>query len=112
MYEKSPNKCRFLKDVSNKLGLKTKIIQEDIFRIKKIKTGTVMSRAFKPLPVILDLIYKNFLSYKNIILFMGENGNDLLNQALLKWDIEFVKRKSLTNKNSFLLNIKKFKKLN
>ena len=43
---------------------------------------------------------------------MGENGNDLLNQALLKWDIEFVKRKSLTNKNSFLLNIKKFKKLN
>ena len=24
---------------------------------------------------------------------MGENGNKLLNQALLKWDIEFVKKK-------------------
>ena len=43
---------------------------------------------------------------------MGENGNELLNQALLKWDIEFVKKKSLTNRNSFLLNIKKLRKLN
>ena len=112
MHEKSPNKCRFLKDVSNDLGLQTKIIQEDIFKLKNIKTGTVMSRAFKPLPIILELIYQNFSSYKNIILFMGENGNELLNQALLKWDIEFVKKKSLTNRNSFLLNIKKLRKLN
>ena len=112
MHEKSPNKCRFLKDVSNDLGLQTKIIQEDIFKLKNIKTGTVMSRAFKPLPIILELIYQNFSSYKNIILFMGENGNKLLNQALLKWDIEFVKKKSLTNRNSFLLNIKKLRKLN
>ena len=34
---------------------------------KKIKTGTIMSRAFKPMSVILDLVNENFLSYKNLI---------------------------------------------
>ena len=33
-----------------------------------------MARAFKPLPVVLDLVYKNFSNYKNLILFMGKNG--------------------------------------
>ena len=55
LYEKSYHKCVFLKDVSNKLNLNTEIIQEDIFKIKNIETGTIMSRAFKPMPIILDL---------------------------------------------------------
>ena len=30
-----------------------------------------MSRAFKPMPVVLDLVYENFSKYKNLIFFMG-----------------------------------------
>ena len=30
-----------------------------------------MSRAFKPMPVILRFINQNFKKYKNIIFFMG-----------------------------------------
>ena len=30
-----------------------------------------MSRAFKPMPVVLDLVYENFSKYKNLIFFYG-----------------------------------------
>ena len=64
LYENSHHKCAFLKDVSKKLNLNTKIIQKDIFTVKNIETGTVMSRDFKPMPIILDLINQNFIIIK------------------------------------------------
>ena len=110
LYEKSYHKCVFLKDVSEKFELNTEIIQKDIFKIKNIETGTIMSRAFKPLPIILDLVQKNFRNYKNIILFMGKSGRKILNDTLKIWDLEYEEKESLTNKDSFLLNIKNMKK--
>ena len=110
LYEKSYHKCVFLKDVSNKLNLNTEIIQEDIFKIKNIETGTIMSRAFKPMPIILDLVQKNFGKYKNIILFMGKSGRKILNDTLKIWNLDYEEKKSLTSKDSFLLNIKKMEK--
>ena len=110
LYEKSYHKCVFLKDVSKKLELNTEIIQKDIFKIKNIETGTIMSRAFKPMPIILDLVQKNFGKYKNIILFMGKSGRKILNDTLKIWDLDYEEKKSLTSKNSFLLNIKNMEK--
>ena len=110
LYEKSFHKCAFLKDVSNKLNLNTEIIQEDIFKIKNIETGTIMSRAFKPMPIILDLVQKNFDKYKNIILFMGKSGRKILKDSLKIWNLDYEEKKSLTSKDSFLLNIKNMKK--
>ena len=110
LYEKSYHKCIFLKEVSKKLNLNTDIIQKDIFTIKNIETGTIMSRAFKPLPVILDLVSQNFKKYKNIILFMGNSGKKILNDTLREWDLDYEEKKSLTNDESFILNIKKIKK--
>ena len=110
LYEKSYHKCAFLKDVSEKLELNTEIIQKDIFKIKNIETGTIMSRAFKPMPIILDLVQKNFQKYKNIILFMGKSGRKILNDTLKIWDLEYEEQKSLTSKDSFLLNIKNMEK--
>ena len=110
LYEKSYHKCVFLKDVSNKLNLNTEIIQEDIFKIKNIETGTIMSRAFKPMPTILDLVQKNFDKYKNIILFMGKSGRKILKDSLKIWNLDYEEKKSLTSKDSFLLNIKNIEK--
>ena len=110
LYEKSHHKCVFLKEVSKKLELNTEIIQKDIFTLKNVESGTIMSRAFKPMPVILDLVNNSFKEYKNLILFMGKSGKKILNEVLEKWDLEYVEKKSLTNKDSFLLNIKKFQK--
>ena len=110
LYEKSHHKCVFLKDVSNKLNLNTKIIQKDIFTVKNIETGTVMSRAFKPMPIILDLVNQNFKKFNNIILFMGESGKKILSETLKTWDLDYEEKKSITNNDSFIINIKKIKK--
>ena len=110
LYEKSYHKCVFLKEVSQKLKLNTEVIQKDIFTVKNIETGTIMSRAFKPLPVILDLVNQNFKKFKNLILFMGSSGRKILNDTLTEWDLDYIEKKSITNDNSFILNIKKIQK--
>ena len=110
LYEKSYHKCVFLKEVSKKLNLNTEVIQKDIFTVKNIETGTIMARAFKPMPVILDLVNQNFKNYKNIILFMGSSGRKVLKGTLKEWDLDYEEKKSLTNNDSFILNIKKIKK--
>jgi len=110
LYEKSFHKCGFLREVSKKLNLNTEVIQKDIFTVKDIETGTIMSRAFKPMPVILDLVDLNFSKFKNIILFMGSSGRKVLNKTLKEWDLDFEEKKSLTNDDSFILNIKKIRK--
>ena len=112
LYEKSYHKCVFLREVSKKLRLNTEIIQKNIFEVKNIETGTIMSRAFKPMPVILDLVHKNFKKYKNLVLFMGESGRKILNESLKNWNLDYEEKKSLTNENSFLLSIKKMERKN
>jgi 16S rRNA (guanine527-N7)-methyltransferase len=112
LYEKSFHKSNFLKEVSKKLNLKTEIFQKNIFEIKNLKTGTIMSRAFKPMPVVLDLVYENFSKYKNLIFFVGRNGKKVFKNSLKDWDLDYTEKKSLTSEDSFLLNIKKIKKKN
>ncbi len=110
LYEKSYHKAVFLNEVSRELKLNTEIFQRDIFKIKNLKTGSIMTRAFKPLSVILDLVCNNFNDYKNLIVFMGKSGEKILKENLKKWDLQFEKKISITSKDSFLLNITKIKK--
>ncbi len=112
LYEKSYHKCVFLKEVSKKLKLNTEVIQKDIFTVKNIETGTIMSRAFKPMPTILNLVNENFKKYKNIIFFMGNTGRKILNETLKDWDLDYEEKKSVTNDKSFILNVKNIRKKN
>jgi len=112
LYEKSYHKSHFLKEVSEKLNLNTKIFQKNIFEIKNLETGTIMSRAFKPMPVVLDLVYENFSKYKNLIFFMGRSGKKIFEDSKKIWELEYIEKKSLTSDDSFLINIKKIKKKN
>ena len=110
LYEKSHHKSSFLRKVSRDLKLNTEVIQKNIFETQNIDSGTIMARAFKPLPIVLELVYKNFSNYKNLILFMGKNGEKILEDTLKIWDFDFEKKKSITSEDSFLLNIKNIKK--
>ena len=110
LYEKSYHKSAFLRKVSRDLELNTEVIQQNIFEAENLESGTIMARAFKPLPIVIDLVSKNFNSYKNLILFMGKNGEKILEDTLKNWDFDFEKKKSITSKDSFLLNIKNIKK--
>jgi 16S rRNA (guanine527-N7)-methyltransferase len=112
LFEKSYHKSSFLKEVSEELNLETEIIQKDVFKIKELNSGTIMARAFKPMPIVLELVYKNFTKYKNLILFMGKSGKKTLTETLKDWDFEYKEKRSLTNEDSFLLSIKNIKKKN
>ena len=110
LHEKSHHKSKFLKETTKKLNLGTKVFSEDIFKIKELSAGTIIARAFKPLPVVLKLVYENFKRYTNLIIFMGKSGEKILGEALNKWEFDYEKKKSITSKDSFLLNIKNIKK--
>ena len=112
LYEKSHHKSSFLRKVSRDLKLNTEVIQENIFETQNLESGTIMARAFKPLPIILELVYRNFSNYRNLILFMGKNGEKILEDTLKIWDFDFEKKKSITSEGSFLLNVKNIKKKN
>ena len=71
-----------------------------------------MSRAFKPMPVVLDLVSQNFSKFSNIIFFMGKSGREIFQNTLKDWDLEYSEKKSLTSEKSFLINVKKIKKKN
>ena len=112
LYEKSYHKSHFLEEVSEKLNLNTKVFQKNIFEIKNLETGTIMSRAFKPMPVVLELVYENFSKYKNLIFFMGKSGKKIFENSKKNWELEYIEKKSLTSEDSFLINIKKINKKN
>ncbi|MDB2515328.1 class I SAM-dependent methyltransferase [Candidatus Pelagibacter bacterium] len=112
LFEKSHHKSFFLREVSRKLNLNTEVDQKDIFNVKELNSGTIMARAFKPMPVVLNLVYENFNNFKNLILFMGKSGKETLNETLNNWELEFEEKKSITSEDSFLLNIKNIKKKN
>ena len=110
LYEKSHHKSSFLRKVSRDLKLNTEVIQKNIFETQNLESGTIMARAFKPLPVVIELVYRNFSNYKNLILFMGKNSEKILEDTLKIWDFDFEKKRSITSTDSFLLNIKNIKK--
>ena len=111
LFEKSHHKSSFLREVSRKLSLDTEVIQKDIFQTEELNTGTIVARAFKPLPVVLRLVSENFKRNRNLVLFMGKSGKKMLTEALRDWEFDFEKKKSITNENSFLLNIRNIKKI-
>ena len=110
LYEKSHHKSAFLRKVSRELKLNTEVRQENIFKAQNLESGTIMARAFKPLPIVLDLVNKNFSDYKNLILFMGKNGEVILKETLKNWNFDYEKKKSITSEGSFILNIKNIKR--
>ena len=111
LYEKSFHKSNFLKEVSNKFNLNVEVLQKDIFEEKNLSSDIIVARAFKPLPVILDLVHSNFKYFKEVILFLGKNGKILLQEALREWKFEFNEKKSITNLNSTILKIKNLEKI-
>ena len=109
-YEKSYHKSNFLKEISKKFKLNTEINQKNIFEEKDLRTDIIISRAFKPLPVIFKIALNNFKKFKYIILFLGKSGKKILNEALKIWKFDYEEKKSLTNDESIVIKISNLKK--
>jgi 16S rRNA (guanine527-N7)-methyltransferase len=90
--------------------LDVQILQKDVFKEENLISGSIVARAFKPLPLILELVEKNFKNYTNLIVFMGKNGKQLIEEAFKNCEFEYKEKRSLTSNDSFLINIKNIKK--
>ena len=110
-YEKSYHKSNFLREMSKKFKLDAEIYQKNIFNEKNLITDVIISRAFKPLPVIFQIAKTNFKNFKYIILFLGKSGKKILKDAMKNWKFDYEERKSLTNNESIIVKISNLKKI-
>ncbi|MDC2968687.1 class I SAM-dependent methyltransferase [Candidatus Pelagibacter sp.] len=110
-YEKSYHKSNFLREMSEKFNLDAEIYQKNIFNEKNLITDVIISRAFKPLPVIFQIAKTNFKNFKYIILFLGKSGKKILKYAMKNWKFDYEERESLTNDESIIVKISNLKKI-
>ncbi len=111
-YEKSYHKSIFLKEMTKKFNLNSEVHRKNIFDERNLTTDVIISRAFKPLPIIFQIAKTNFKNFKYIILFLGKSGKKILDDALKFWKFDYEEKKSLTNSESMIVKISNLKKKN
>jgi len=106
LIEKSPKKIKFLQDLIERLQLDVEVVNQNILQdSKKLSADVFVSRAFKPLKIILQLIHNKAESWKKVFIFLGKTGKDELLQASKSWDIEYKQRVSITSDDSTVIEI-------
>ena len=111
-YEKSYHKSVFLKEMTKKFNLNSEVHRKNIFDERNLTTDVIISRAFKPLPIIFQIAKTNFKNFRYIILFLGKSGKKILNDALKFWKFDYEEKQSLTNAESMIVKISNLKKKN
>jgi 16S rRNA (guanine527-N7)-methyltransferase len=109
LIDKSPKKCKFLKDLSNKLNIILKIENLRLEDYKFNKISTVVSRAFKKTVETIDIIFKNNEKIRNIILIKGKTYQQELDDAKKKYTFHVEKFRSITSDESYILKISDIK---
>jgi 16S rRNA (guanine527-N7)-methyltransferase len=110
LIDKSPKKCKFLQDLSDKLGLTLKIVNLKIENFKFNKISTVVSRAFKKTVDTIDILLKNNDKIRNIILIKGKTYQQELEDAKKKYTFDVEKFRSITSDESYILKISNIKR--
>ena len=109
-YEKSYHKSVFLKEMTKKFNLNSEIHRKNIFDERNLSTDVIISRAFKPLPIIFQIAQNNFKKFKYIILFLGKSGKKILDDAHKLWKFDYEEKLSLTSEESMIVKISNLKK--
>ena len=107
LYEKSPVKRAFLKDISNKLSIKVEIfgnVYEDF-----IDSDYIVSRAFKKLEAIIQVSREIAKKSHKLIILKGQNAQKDLKKAFNKEKYDYKLENSITNVDSKII-IVDFKK--
>jgi 16S rRNA (guanine527-N7)-methyltransferase len=110
LLDKSPKKCKFLNDLSNKLNLKFKIQNVKLEDYKFNKISTIVSRAFKKAIETIDIIFKNNDKIRSIILMKGKTYQQELEDVKKKYTFDLEKFRSITSDESYILKISNIKR--
>jgi 16S rRNA (guanine527-N7)-methyltransferase len=105
LLDKSPKKCKFLDDLSKKLGLKVEIKNVKLEHYKFDKISTIISRAFKKAIETIDILFKNNDKIRSIILMKGKTYQHELEDAKKKYTFDLEKFRSITSDESYILKI-------
>ena len=109
LIDKSPKKCKFLNDLSNKLDIKLKIQNVRLEDYKFNKISTIVSRAFKKVIDTIDILYKNDDKIRDIILMKGKTYQQELESAKKKYTFDLEKFRSITSDESYIIKIRNIK---
>ena len=107
LYEKSPVKRAFLKNLRDKLSLKFEVcgnVYED-----PIESDYIVSRAFKKLEAIIQVSREIAKKSHKLIILKGQNAQEELKKAFNKEKYDYKLENSITNEDSKII-IVDFKK--
>ncbi|MDA8764753.1 16S rRNA (guanine(527)-N(7))-methyltransferase RsmG [Candidatus Pelagibacter bacterium] len=107
LYEKSPVKRAFLKQIINKLSINVEIkgnIYEEI-----VDSDYLVCRAFKKLEVIIQVSREIAKKSHKMIVLKGQNAQEDLKKAFKREKYDYILKDSITNKSSkiVIIDIKK-----
>ena len=107
LYEKSPVKRAFLKDISHRLSLEIEICG-NIYD-EYIDTNYIVARAFKKLEAIIQVSREIAKKSHKLIILKGQNAQEDLKKAFIKEKYDYKLENSITNEDSKII-IVDFKK--
>ena len=107
LYEKSPVKRAFLKNMSDILSLKIEI-HGNVYE-NSIDTDYIVSRAFKKLEAIIQVSREIAKKSHKLIILKGQNAQEDLKKAFKKEKYDYKLENSITNEDSKII-IVDFKK--
>ena len=107
LYEKSPVKRAFLREISNKLSIIVEI-KGNVYE-EPVDTDYVVSRAFKKFELIIQVSREIIKKPHKLIVLKGQNAHEDLKKAFKKEKYPYKLEDSITNKDSKII-IVDFKK--
>ena len=110
LLDKSPKKCKFLDNLSKKLGLKVEIKNVKLEHYKFDKISTIISRAFKKVIETIDILFKNNDKIRSIILMKGKTYQHEVEDIKKKYTFDLKKFRSITSDESYILKISNIKR--
>ena len=102
LYEKSPVKCDFLKDVIKSLDVQAKINPGDYLKYE-INSNYLTFRAFKKLDKLIDISRENHKKSHKMIILKGKNAQKEINKALNKVSFNYKLHNSITDIESKII---------
>ena len=101
LYEKSPVKRAFLRDISDRLSLKTEILG-NIYQ-GSIDTDYIVSRAFKKLEAIIQVSREIAKKPHKLMILKGQNAQEEIKKSFKTKKYPYKLESSMTNKDSKII---------
>ena len=101
LYEKSPVKRAFLRNICDKLSLKVEILGN--VYANSIDSDYIISRAFKKLNAVIQVSREIAKNSHKLIILKGQNAQKDLKKAFNKEKYDYKLENSITNKDSKII---------